>query len=229
VTQCTRRQGGRLLTLVFPDADLDAAAAAITEGGPCAVQTRVAGTSHVLAHESVQTALAERLADRVSDWEHGDLFDEVTTVAPLRDGTQAERLASRLDDALSKGANQIRGGDTDERTVEPTVLTDVPSDAALLDAPEYGPVVPVTPFDDEERARRLAADLGPASAVRVFTDRHSLAMRVADVADAGRISIHGTTDELAAGVDRDTSDGVYQHVTERDIARLTRTKRVVHR
>lgn len=219
VTRFQRRLGGGTTALVFPDADLDAAAAAIAGDGPSTVERRLAGSYHVLAHESIQAELVERLDAHLTDWTSGDLFDEATTVAPQRDAAGAERLAYYVDDAVTKGATLVRGGAADGRLFAPTVLSDVPTDAALLSVGQSAPVVPVTPFDSEGEAVELATAGGPAQAVTVFTDRHSLAMEVAEAVDAGAISVGAVTDERLQGLDG-------QRAREA-VTRLTRTRRVV--
>ncbi|WP_324664603.1 aldehyde dehydrogenase [Haloarcula sediminis] len=222
VTRFEQWLGGGTATLVFPDADLDAAAAALTEGGPSAVDSRLAGAGCVIAHESVQDALVERLDERVADWAVGDPFEESTVVGPLRDGATARQVARQVDDAVAAGARLVRGGEVDGRTCEPTVLADVPRESALRREPVAGPVVPVTPFESTSTALRLVTETGPVGLARVFTDRHSLAMDVADAVDAGRIDIHGSVTDDEAG-QRVGLDG---EAATAAIDRLTRTKRV---
>ncbi|MFC6758227.1 MULTISPECIES: aldehyde dehydrogenase family protein [Haloarcula] len=222
MTRFQQRLGGGTTTLVFADADLDAAAAAIADHGPSAVERRLAGTCHVLAHASIQDELVERLDDRLSNWTNGDLFDATTTVAPQRDVAEAERLAYFVDDATTKGATLVRGGGADGREFQPTVLSDVPADAALLEDDQPTPIVPVSPFESDTDAPELPAADSPSQAVSVFTARHSLAMDVADAVDAATISVHAGGD---VSDERPPSPG-NQRVRE-TVTRLTRTKRVL--
>ncbi|MDS0284635.1 aldehyde dehydrogenase family protein [Haloarcula onubensis] len=223
VTRLEQWLGGGATTVVYPDTDLDAAAAAITAGGPSAVGRRLVGATRVLAHESVQAGLVERLADRVADWETGDPFGESTVVGTLPDGAAARRVERQVDDAVAAGATVVRGGEVEGRTCQPTVLADVPRESALRRERVPGPVVPVTPFESAGTALRLATQTGPLGLVRVFTDRHSLAMDVADAVDAGRVQIHGS-----GAADTEASDGRVglDGDATAAIERLTRTKRV---
>lgn len=222
VTRFEQWLGGGTATLVFPDADLDAAAAALTEGGPSAVGSRLAGTGCVIAHESVQDALVERLDERVADWAAGDPFDESTVVGPLPNGATARQIERQVEDAVAAGARLVRGGDVDGRTYQPTVLADVPRESALRREPVVGPVVPVTPFESTATALRLVTESGPVGRARVFTDRHSLAMDVADTVDAGIIETHGAGADDEAG----RRVGLDGEAATAAIKRLTRTKRV---
>ena len=227
VTRFEQWLGGGTTTLVYPDADLDAAAATIADGGPSAVDARLAGTSRVLAHESIQEALVERLSEHVAGWDAGDLFDESTVVGTLPDGATARRVERQIDDAVAAGARVARGGEVDGRHCEPTVLADVPRESALRSEPVPGPVVPVTPFESEVTALRLATETGPLGVARVFTDRHSLAMDVADAIDAGTVEIHGSGAESGGGEAQSAAlDG---EAATAAIRRFTRTKRVLTR
>lgn len=224
VTQFEQRLGGGTTTLVYPDADLDAAAATITDGGPSTVDERLAGTSRVLAHESIQDPLVERLAENVAVWDAGDLLDESTVVGTLPDASTARWVARQIDDAVAAGARLVHGGEVDGRNCEPTVLADVPRESALRSEGVPGPVVPVTPFESEATALRLATETGPVGVVRAFTDRHSLGMDVADTVDAGTVRIYGSgADTTENGPGRVGLDG---EATTAAIRRLTRTKRV---
>ncbi|WP_262177216.1 aldehyde dehydrogenase family protein [Haloarcula laminariae] len=222
VTRFEQWLGGGTATLVFPDADLDAAATALTEGGPSAVDSRLAGADCVIAHESVQDALVERIDERMADWVAGDPFDESTVVGPLADGATARQFERQVDDAVAAGARLVRGGEVDGRVCQPTVLADVPRESSLRREPVAGPVVPVTPFGSTATALRLVTETGPVGLARVFTDRHSLAMDVADAVDAGLIEIYGS------GADDGGTRrvGLDAEAARAAISRLTRTKRV---
>src|SRR4029079_9086269 len=65
----------------------------------------------------------------------------------------AERLAGLLDDARSRGAQVIAGGEVDvaARYVEPTLLDGVPMDAAIMQEEIFGPLFPVLAYSDVDR------------------------------------------------------------------------------
>ena len=214
--------GGGTATLVYPDADLDAAAAALTDGGPSAVGRRLAGANRVLAHESIQAELVERIGAAVDGWTTGDPFDESTVVGRLPNAATARQVARQVDDARAAGARLVRGGAVDGRRCEPTVLAGVPRESALRREPILGPVVPVTPFESESTALRLAAEAGPLGVARVFTERHSLAMDVADAVDAGTVHIHGSGADATGTGERIGLDSGIRAA----IRRLTQAKRV---
>ena len=72
-------------------------------------------------------------------------------VGPLIDGTQRDKVAELVTDAVGKGAKVLTGGEAEGGRgyfYEPTVLTDISDDAQLLQEEIFGPVAPVTALHD---------------------------------------------------------------------------------
>jgi len=183
--------GGNAPAVVFPDADLEAAAAAATKGSLKYAGQRCSAVSRVLVHEDAADDLVERIDSTMDGWAAGDLFGEDTALGPLISESQADWVMELIEDALDRGARLVRGGERDGRFVEPTLLADVPSDARIVHEEQFGPVVPVTAFADEEEALSIAngGDLGLDAAV--FTADYDRALRVADRIEAGGVRING--------------------------------------
>ncbi|WP_435195118.1 aldehyde dehydrogenase family protein [Natronomonas sp. EA1] len=183
--------GGNAPAMVFPDADLDAAAAAAAKGSFKYAGQRCSAVSRVLAHEEVHDAVVEKIEAQMDDWQPGDLFDPDTAIGPLISTEQADWVEELIEDAVEKGATLVRGGERDGRTIQPALLADVPHDARIVHEEQFGPVAVVTTFASEEEALSLAngGDLGLDAAV--FTADHDRAMRLADRIEAGAVRING--------------------------------------
>ncbi|MFB6121424.1 MAG: aldehyde dehydrogenase [Halobacteriaceae archaeon] len=183
--------GGNAPVLVFPDADLDAAASAITSGALSYAGQRCSAVSRVLAHESIHDDLVARIDHEMADWELGDLFDADTDIGPLIDEGQAEWVEGLVSDARDAGAKLVRGGDREGNWFEPTLLADVPRDARIVHDEQFGPVCPVTTFADREDALALVDEGDLALDGAVFTADYDRAMDVARRIDAGAVRING--------------------------------------
>ncbi|MFC7132020.1 MULTISPECIES: aldehyde dehydrogenase family protein [Salinibaculum] len=183
--------GGNAPAVVFPDADLETVSAAATSGSLKYAGQRCSAVSRVLAHEDVHDEIVERVDAQMDGWEPGDLFDEETALGPLISESQADWVMELIEDAVDRGATLVRGGERDGRFVEPTLLADVPQDARIVHEEQFGPVVVVTTFADEEEALSIAngGDLGLDAAV--FTANYDRAMRMADKLQAGGVRING--------------------------------------
>lgn len=183
--------GGNAPVLVFPDADLDAAAAAVTKGSLSYAGQRCSAVSRVLAHESVHDGLVDRIDDRMDDWQRGDLFDPSTDLGPLIDESQAEWVEKLVTDAVETGARLVRGGGREGAWFEPTLLADVSREADVLSEEQFGPVCPVTAFRDRADALELANSGDLALDAAVFTSDYDRALDVAQRVDAGAVNVNG--------------------------------------
>ena len=183
--------GGNAPLVVFPDADLDAVAAAAAKGSLKYAGQRCSAVSRILVQEDSHDDLVDRIDAEMDGWVAGDLFDPDTALGPLISEGQADWVEELIEDALDRGATLVRGGERDGQFVEPTLLADVPQDARIIHEEQFGPVVAVTTFDDEDEAMDIAngGDLGLDAAV--FTSDYDRAMRVADRLEAGGVRING--------------------------------------
>ena len=183
--------GGNAPAIVFPDADLDAAAAACAKGGLKYAGQRCSAISRVLVHESIHDDLVERIESGMDAYPTGDLFEEDTAVGPLISAEQADWVEELVTDAVEQGAEVVRGGDRDGQAFEPTLLGGVPETARLVTEEQFGPVIPVTTFADEDDAIGIANGTDLALDGCVFTTEYDRALRVAERIDAGGVRING--------------------------------------
>jgi len=183
--------GGNAPLVVFPDADLDAAAAAAAKGSLKYAGQRCSAVSRVLAHESVRADLRDRIDAAMGEWRGGDLFDEATDIGPLIDAAHADWVEQLVDDAVARGAEVVRGGDREDTWFEPTLLDGVPRDADIVTDEQFGPVCPIVPFTDREAAIDIANSGDLALDASVFTGDYERAMALADRIDAGAVRING--------------------------------------
>jgi glyceraldehyde-3-phosphate dehydrogenase [NAD(P)+] len=183
--------GGNAPAILFPDADIDAAATACAAGSLKYAGQRCSAVSRILAHESVHDEVVDAIDDEMDDWVAGDLFDEATSLGPLIDESQAEWVSTLVEDAVDRGADLVRGGSRDGVEFEPTLLADVPHDARIVGEEQFGPVAAVTSVADETAAVDLANRGDYALDAAVFTTDHDRALRVAERVDAGSVRING--------------------------------------
>ena len=123
----TLELGGKSPQVVFPDADLQAAANGLVAGVFAATgQTCMAG-SRLIVHADVHDELVRLVAERASQIKLGDPFAEDTEMGPVANGMQYEKVVGYLRTARDEGATIAYGGDPDEELggyfVQPTVLS----------------------------------------------------------------------------------------------------------
>ncbi|MFE5189251.1 aldehyde dehydrogenase family protein [Streptomyces sp. NPDC056628] len=150
--------GGNSALVVLDDADLDYAVDAavfsrfVHQGQVCMAANRV------LVDRTVADAFTEKFVAKVKSLKVGDPRDPETVIGPVINSSQAEALTGTVAQALAEGATALVHGTATDNLVEPSVLTDLPADSALLRQEVFGPVVFLVPFDGEDEAVRLVND-----------------------------------------------------------------------
>jgi succinate-semialdehyde dehydrogenase/glutarate-semialdehyde dehydrogenase len=185
--------GGNAPFIVFEDADLDAA----VDGAMLAKMRNVgeACTSANRFHvaESVADEFASKLAERMGAMKIGRGSEDGVEVGPLIDGTQRDKVAELVTDAVGKGAKVLTGGEAEGDRgyfYKPTVLTDISDDAQLLQEEIFGPVAPIKGFASEEEAIAAANDTEYGLVAYVYTNDLRRAFRVAEALETGMLGLN---------------------------------------
>ncbi|CAL9498465.1 aldehyde dehydrogenase family protein [Streptomyces sp. NPDC090994] len=185
--------GGNSALVVLDDADLDYAVDAavfsryVHQGQVCMAANRV------LVDASVAEEFTAKFVAKVQTLKAGDPSDPETVIGPLINSRQADTVAGVVEQALAQGATAlVRGGRT-ANLVEPSVLTGVPADSALLRQEVFGPVAFVIPFDGEEEAVRLVNDTPYGLSGAVHTGDVERGVAFAKRIDAGMFHVNDGT------------------------------------
>ncbi|MFF1261239.1 aldehyde dehydrogenase family protein [Streptomyces sp. NPDC058321] len=189
--------GGKSANVILEDADL---ARAIEVGMEDAFRNSgqvCGGLSRVLVPRS-RLAEAEEIAVRkAQSYVLGDPYDPATTLGPVANVNQRQRIRDYIQSGLDEGVRLLTGGpDAPEGLargffVRPTVFSGDNS-SRIAREEIFGPVVVIIPFDDEDDAFRIAndTDYGLAGAIWAGTDER--ARGLAGRLRAGRIRINGS-------------------------------------
>ena len=192
--------GGKSPCLVFPDADLEAAAdkAAwgifFNQGQVCSANSRL------LVHESIAQNMIGRLKARAEALVPGNPLDPSTRLGPMATVEHADRVAGFIDAGRQSGTLVTGGGQLSHGAsrayIQPTIFADVASDATIVREEIFGPVLVVQAFRDEDEAVALANDTPYGLAASVWTRDITRALSVSDRLNAGTVSIN-TVDALS--------------------------------
>jgi succinate-semialdehyde dehydrogenase/glutarate-semialdehyde dehydrogenase len=193
VMRASMELGGNAPFIVFDDADLDRAVE-----GAFAAKMRNMGeactaANRIFVQRSVADEFARRLAARLGALSVGDGAQPGTEVGPLVEEKALRKVEELVDDAVARGAKVICGGGRPERRgyfYNPTVLSDVSPEAALMSTEIFGPVAPVVPFDTEEEAVRLANDTPWGLVGYLFTQDVDRGFRVGDALEVGMVGLN---------------------------------------
>lgn len=151
--------GGKSAHIVFPDADLEAAADVVVYGAFAnAGQLCVAG-SRLVVHEDIHDEFVAAVEARVSGFVVGDGLNPASHMGPLITEAARDRVYASVDEASKDGATIVTGGHVIEGSGffgQPTVVTDLRPNDMLAQRELFGPVLSVLKFKDDADAVRIA-------------------------------------------------------------------------
>jgi len=128
----------------------------------------------LFVHEAVWADFMGRFVEVARALRIGDPLDPGTDIGPMIDAAAAERTQRWVDDAVAAGGQLLlggRGSGADSGTVfPPTILTDVPTSAAIWREEAFAPVVVARPFSDFAEAVRGVNDSRFGLQAGVFTN-----------------------------------------------------------
>jgi acyl-CoA reductase-like NAD-dependent aldehyde dehydrogenase len=189
VKPVTLELGGKSANIVFADADLEAAAAAVpgsvfdNAGQDCCARTRL------LVERRVLDRFLELLEPAVASWKVGDPTDAATEMGPLVAAAHRDKVASYVDGSVPVA---FRGTAPDGPGFwfAPTVLMPASRTDRVVVDEIFGPVVSVLAFDDEADALALANDTVYGLSGSIWTRDLGRGIRVSRGLESGTISVN---------------------------------------
>ncbi|HSV77691.1 MAG TPA: aldehyde dehydrogenase family protein [Ramlibacter sp.] len=197
VKRVCQELGGKSANIILPDADLAAAAkwniarGFSNSGQSCHSPTRI------LVQEKQMPALLELLRQEASKVKVGDPQDATTTMGPVVNKAQFERIQKYIQLGLDEGASLVCGGPGRPAGLErgyfiqPTVFAGVKPDMTIAREEIFGPVLAVLPYADEAQAVEIANNTPYGLGGYVFAKDREKAYAVGAQMRAGRIFYNG--------------------------------------
>jgi succinate-semialdehyde dehydrogenase/glutarate-semialdehyde dehydrogenase len=231
VVSCSMELGGNAPVIVFDDADLDTAI-----DGVMLAKMRNAGqactaANRIYVQSAVYDAFTARLTARMAALAVGPGTAPETECGPMISAAAVAKIAQLVEDAKSRGARLVCGGARPGGKgfyYPPTVLSEVPPEAAMIREEIFGPVAALCRFETEDEAIARANDTEYGLAAYIFTRDIGRGLRVARRIESGMIALNrGLVSDPAApfggvkqsGLGREGgSDGIYEFLETKYIA-----------
>ena len=185
--------GGHAPVIVCEDTDVEAAAVSgavrkmRNAGQVCTSPTRF------FVHERVFDEYTEKFVQRAAATIVGNGMDSGIEMGPLANERRPEALASLVEDARDKGAEIRTGGNRlgdKGYFFEPTVLTNVPDNARVMQEEPFGPLAVINPVTSLDEGIAKANSVPYGLAAYGFTNRADYVDRMVEGIEAGNVSIN---------------------------------------
>jgi len=185
LTSITLELGGKSPVLVDQTANLADAARKIAWGKFFNSGQICIAPDYAIVHESVRDEFLAKL--RAATIAMGDASRGI-----IVNDRHASRVQRLLDDALSRGAKAHLGGNVRGREIDPTVLTDVPADAAVLQEEIFGPLLPVLTYRSLDEAFSIVNANEHPLVLYIFSRDRKAAREIVRRTRAGGTAINHT-------------------------------------
>src|SRR5476649_34149 len=191
--RATMELGGHAPAIVFEDADLEQAVNVLgankfrNAGQVCVAPTRF------LVHEKVYPEFVERFTAYAKNMKVGNGLDADTKMGPLVAERRLHAMDTFVSDAIAKGAKIKTGGQRKGNKgyfYEPTVMTDVPLNAKIMNEEPFGPLAPISSFKDFDGVMKEANRLDWGLAAYAYTKNTKTMAQVGAAFESGMVSIN---------------------------------------
>ena len=193
IKRLTLELGGKSPNLVFADADLsDAIPSSVwsiyySAGQSCEARSRV------LVESSLYDEFVSQFSEAAGRLKVGDPLDPETQMGSLISTNHRDKVHGYVESGREEGAILVAGGEPAEGKgafYPPTVLAKVDNKMKVAQEEIFGPVVTITPFEDEKDAVRIANDSRYGLMATVWTGDPARGHRLARKIKAGTVGIN---------------------------------------
>lgn len=195
VTRLSLELGGNAPVLIFPDADIESLAASTIPAKFRNTGQICISPQRFLVHSGARDEFIERVADGVSKLRVGNGADPASEVGPLINARQRDRVEALVAGAPAEGAELVAGGSRPRELpkgyfYQPTVLSGVKPESLLFSEEIFGPVLPVTSFEDVDEVIGLANRTEYGLAAYVWTSNVKIAARCWERLEFGLVGVN---------------------------------------
>ena len=151
-----------------------------------------AALKRLYVHESIYDEVVDELAEIANNTIVGDGLQQGTTLGPLQNKMQYEKVKEILAEAQEAGT-VVAGGEVPDAPgyfIKPTIVRDIAEGTRLVDEEQFGPVLPVIKFTDEKDALKRANDSEYGLTGSVWSSNIDRAYDLANDLDAGSVAIN---------------------------------------
>ncbi|OHB30416.1 MAG: aldehyde dehydrogenase [Desulfuromonadaceae bacterium GWC2_58_13] len=169
--RCVLGMGAKNPAIVLADADLDLAVRECILGSLSFNGQRCTAIKIIFVHKTIAERFLERLSAASAALKYGMPWEPGVFITPLPEGGKPEYLGKLVEDARNRGARVVNpdGGTINGSFFYPALVYPVAPGMRLYDEEQFGPVVPVVPFDDIETPIRYVVESNFGQQLSIFS------------------------------------------------------------
>jgi acyl-CoA reductase-like NAD-dependent aldehyde dehydrogenase len=181
--------GGNAACVVDEDTDVDDAVERLVVGAFYQSGQSCIGVQRILIHETIYETVKKRLVERTKGLKSGNPKDPETFIGPMISEGEAMRLKRWIEEAVSKGASILCGGERRGAMLDATLLEGVSHTSPIYKDEAFGPVSTLAPFSDFDEALKEVNESRFGLQAGIFTRDIYKIQRAWDELDVGGVVI----------------------------------------
>jgi acyl-CoA reductase-like NAD-dependent aldehyde dehydrogenase len=185
--------GGHNPLIVLGDADIEYAVNASAFGSFMHQGQICMSTRRIIVERSIADEFTQRLAEKTATLKTGDPKEPDTIIGPLINEQALATVRSRVEDAVSKGAKVLAGGDAVGPAFQATLLADVPDDSEFAREETFGPVAAIEVVDSAEQAVERANSTSYGLSAGIITSDPDRGFALARELESGIVHVNDQT------------------------------------
>ena len=188
--------GGKNAAVVNDAADLGACLDQIATAAFMCAGQRCTAVSRVLVRRPLLGDVMDGLAERAQRQVLGEGMDPATTMGPLTNAAQLDRVSAMVAAGVKEGARPVVGGEKaagEGYFYRPTILAQVGPQMSVAREEIFGPVISVLAYDSLDEAMSILNGVEYGLTSALFSNDNSVIQRFVDESESGMIHVnHGT-------------------------------------
>jgi glyceraldehyde-3-phosphate dehydrogenase (NADP+) len=158
--------------IVTANADIKLAVQECVLGGLSFNGQRCTAIKIIFIHKSIAEPFLQQLAEEVSKLKFGMPWQKGVSLTPLPEPNKPDYLKELIEDAKQNGASVINehGGENVASFVYPAIVYPVNSKMKVYREEQFGPVIPVVPYDDIEEPIEYLIESTHGQQVSIFSN-----------------------------------------------------------
>jgi acyl-CoA reductase-like NAD-dependent aldehyde dehydrogenase len=185
--------GGYNPLIVLGDADVEYAVNASAFGSFLHQGQICMSTRRIIVERSIADEFSRRLAEKTQNLKAGDPKEPDTIIGPLINERALETVRGRVEEAVSKGAKLLAGGEAEGPVFRATLLADVPADSEFAREETFGPVAAIDVVEDAEEAVERANATTYGLSAGIITSDPDRGFALAQRLESGIVHVNDQT------------------------------------
>ncbi|MFY9299774.1 MAG: NAD-dependent succinate-semialdehyde dehydrogenase [Candidatus Nitrosotenuis sp.] len=191
--KCVLELGGSDPFIVLEDANVEKAASGAVKGRFINCGQSCIASKRFIVSKKLAKEFIEKFVHNTSRLQVGDPMAIESDIGPLVNKEALDNISSIVEDAKKKGAEILVGGESMGNKgfyYKPTILTGIKPDMRIAREETFGPVAPITIFDDDKEAIRLANDSEYGLGASIWTENLNKAEVLSKLVESGIVTVN---------------------------------------